>query len=89
MDVVIQTVNLNKKFDREILKNINFTLKKGQTLGLIGKNGAGKTTLIKIILYEICSMYLFPAEYFVQPHNNEEKAENLAKMLGRYIVREI
>lgn len=31
------------------LDNINFELKKGDTLGVIGKNGSGKSTLLKII----------------------------------------
>ncbi|MDP4134230.1 MAG: ABC transporter ATP-binding protein [Bacillota bacterium] len=35
--------------DRKVLKNINFTLEKGDTAVLVGLNGAGKTTLIKLI----------------------------------------
>ncbi len=33
----------------EVLKNIDFTLRPGEIMGLIGKNGAGKSTLLKII----------------------------------------
>jgi ABC-2 type transport system ATP-binding protein len=33
-----------------VLDNISFEVKKGETFGLIGLNGVGKTTLIKIIL---------------------------------------
>ncbi|WP_279082570.1 ABC transporter ATP-binding protein [Lactobacillus apis] len=35
-----------------VLHNIDFTLKTGQTLGLVGKVGAGKTTIIQLLLRE-------------------------------------
>lgn len=35
--------------DRMVLKNINLTLRPGETVVLVGLNGAGKTTLIKLL----------------------------------------
>jgi capsular polysaccharide transport system ATP-binding protein len=34
---------------RRVLNRVNFTLGRGQKLGILGRNGAGKSTLIKII----------------------------------------
>ena len=38
--------------DEETLRDIYFSLEKGQTLGLVGQTGSGKTTLIKLLLRE-------------------------------------
>lgn len=38
--------------DIPVLRNIHFTLKTGQTLGLVGRVGAGKTTIIQLLLRE-------------------------------------
>lgn len=44
-------VGKGKKLYRDFwaLKNINFTLTKGETIGIIGKNGSGKSTLLQLI----------------------------------------
>jgi ATP-binding cassette subfamily B multidrug efflux pump len=35
--------------DNPVLKNINLTIKKGMTLGILGPTGCGKTTLVKLL----------------------------------------
>lgn len=39
----------SRKEKREILKNINLTIKNGEAVGLIGVNGSGKSTLLKLM----------------------------------------
>ena len=36
--------------EHTVLKDISLTVKKGETVALVGDNGAGKTTLIKLLL---------------------------------------
>lgn len=36
--------------DKNALNNINLTIKKGSTIGIIGKTGSGKTTLMNLLL---------------------------------------
>lgn len=51
---MIRVENLYKKYptrfgEKLVLENINFELKKGEKLGILGRNGAGKSTLIRLI----------------------------------------
>lgn len=41
--------NKSKKEVRDILKDINLEVKKGEVVGLIGVNGSGKSTLLKLM----------------------------------------
>ena len=47
------------------LEHVSFAVKKGETLGLIGRNGAGKSTMLKVI-----SGILKPTEGNVTCHGN-------------------
>jgi ABC-type bacteriocin/lantibiotic exporter with double-glycine peptidase domain len=44
----VKNVNFNFT-DRQLLKNINFTLIKGECMGILGPSGSGKSTLLNII----------------------------------------
>jgi ATP-binding cassette subfamily F protein 3 len=38
-----------------LFRDVNFTIKKDDKIGLVGKNGAGKSTLLKMISGDITS----------------------------------
>lgn len=50
MSYVVQTNSLTKIiYGKEIVKNVNLHVKKGEIYGFLGPNGAGKTTVMKML----------------------------------------
>lgn len=50
--IMIDVRGLNKYFgDRHVLKGINFSVKRGECVAIIGPSGSGKSTLIRCINY--------------------------------------
>ena len=50
MEKVIEIKHLNKSFgSHEVLKDVNFTVNKGEVVCLIGSSGSGKSTLLRCI----------------------------------------
>lgn len=50
METIIQCDNITHYYGKKrIYENLNFEVKQGKILGLLGKNGTGKTTIINIL----------------------------------------
>ena len=54
-DISIKNVTFGYESYSPVLKNINFDIKQGEMIGLVGHSGCGKTTLINLImrLYDV------------------------------------
>jgi ATP-binding cassette subfamily B protein len=51
--IEFKNVTFKYPFDKQpVIKNISFTIKNGETLGIVGPTGAGKSTLIRQLLRE-------------------------------------
>lgn len=51
---IVKFNNVSLYLDKtEIVKNIDFTINKGDFLNIVGPNGAGKTTLIKLMIKDL------------------------------------
>ena len=47
---IIELQHLKKSYDGvEVLKDINFTISKGEVLSIIGSSGSGKSTMLRCI----------------------------------------
>ncbi len=49
-EYILKVEKVNKKYERFALKEVSFSVKRGEITGFIGNNGAGKTTVLKCIL---------------------------------------
>lgn len=53
-DVPLRITDLSKRYaksaDRYAVRDLSFTVEKGQVLGLLGPNGAGKTTTLRMLM---------------------------------------
>jgi ABC-type multidrug transport system ATPase subunit len=51
MDIMVDVRNLSKKFHQfEAVKNLSFTVNRGDVYGFLGQNGAGKSTTLRMLL---------------------------------------
>ena len=47
----VEFQSVSKSFsEKSIVKDISFSMRRGEIFGLLGPNGAGKTTLIRLLL---------------------------------------
>jgi ABC transport system ATP-binding/permease protein len=52
--VVLEAKGIAKRFDGPpVLAGVDFTLGRGERVGLVGRNGAGKTTFLRVLLGEL------------------------------------
>lgn len=56
-NIEFKNVEFSYNSERKILKDINFELKSGQSIALVGPSGSGKSTIANLIprLYDVCN----------------------------------
>ena len=66
--------------DFEVIKNISFSIKSGETIGIVGPTGSGKSTLIRQLLREF---NLTSGEIKIDGHDIKEyKIEDIRNLVG-------
>lgn len=82
-EVILEVKHLRKGYKKaEVLKDINFNMKKGSIMGLLGRNGAGKTTLLKCILGLNA---LYEGEIVFMNHQINHEDEAVKKKIGSLV----
>lgn len=83
---MIEVTNLSKSFNElQAVKNLSFSIKKGEVFGLLGPNGAGKSTTINMM-----STILSSDTGSIQIDGNDIKtATNICKKLIGVVPQEI
>lgn len=82
MSAIIEIRNLSKKIGKkQILKDVSFSVDKGETVGLLGRNGAGKTSILKCItgLWIYDDGYIFISGKTVK---KSDKRSGIAALIG-------
>ncbi len=78
--ICFKDVSFRYDNSRTILRNINFSLKKGETIGIVGETGSGKSTIANLLFnfYDVYS-----GKILINGKNiNKIKFENLCSLLG-------
>lgn len=80
----IRLENICKSYDNiEIIKNISFSLKKGEIISFLGKSGVGKTTLFNILAgFEKAD----GGKIFLQGQDITDKKKNISYMTQKHLL---
>ncbi|MFP5439805.1 MAG: ABC-F family ATP-binding cassette domain-containing protein [Bacteroidia bacterium] len=93
---IIEMHNLNKSFgDKKIVDGFNYSFKRGERIGIIGKNGTGKSTFLNLLTQtmepdsgKVTIGETIKIGYYTQSGINpkpEQKVIDIIKEFGEYI----
>ena len=76
----VELEKVTKKYENHVaLRNVSFTLHKGEIVGLLGPNGAGKSTLMRILT----GYYInWEGKIFFEDLNIKEKRSTIQQKIG-------
>ena len=74
--------------EKNVLSDISFTIKSGQTVGLIGGTGSAKSTLVQLIprLYDVTSGKILVSDHNIKDYALDHLRDNVAMVLQNNIL---
>ena len=78
-DIIFQNVSFSYNDEKVSLNNINLTIKKGETIALVGSTGSGKTTLVNLLI-----RFYNPTEGKILINNNEINSFDLKSFRSNF-----
>ncbi len=88
--MILELKQLNKSFDKPVLKDINLEIEQGQIISILGKSGSGKSTLLNIIAgFEKAnsgSLYINDQLIFDKKKNTEPQERNIGFVFQNYAL---
>ncbi len=85
VDGTIEFQNVSFSYDgkRDVLKNISFTVKRGETIALVGHTGSGKSSIINLLMrfYEFNRGEILVDNKSIRSLSNEELREKVGLVL--------
>ena len=87
MPNILQTNQLTKTIDgKDLVKNVNLHVKKGEIYGFLGPNGAGKTTFFDVFgfISRVKKCFSFPLSFPILAPGYLEVCCLISKHLGTF-----
>ena len=78
---VIEFKNVSFRYDKEwVLKDVSFSVKKGETVAIVGPTGAGKSTIVQLLprLYDVQKGEIKIDGYPLKEYTQKSLRENIA-----------
>lgn len=88
METIIDIQHLNKSFgSHEVLKDVNFSVAKGEVVTVIGSSGSGKSTLLRcinLLEYPTGGEINYRGENILSKHNLNEYRKHLGMVFQQF-----